>query len=62
MAKSNYENFPVASFFIPKEKRSFLHSIYAFARTADNIADSRYLDPGDKLTKLSYMRHYLEMD
>lgn len=62
MAKSNYENFPVASFFIPKSKRKFLHSIYAFARTADNIADSRYLDPDDKLLKLSYMRNYLEMD
>jgi squalene synthase HpnC len=62
VAKSNYENFPVASFFIPKSKRRFLHSIYAFARTADNIADSRYLDPDDKLIKLSYMRNYLEMD
>lgn len=62
MAKSNYENFPVASFFIPKSKRSYLHSIYAFARTADNIADSRYLDPDDKLIKLSYMRNFLEMD
>jgi len=62
VAKSNYENFPVASFFIPKSKSSYLHSIYAFARTADNIADSRYLDPDDKLIKLSDMRNYLEMD
>ncbi|MGB9912344.1 MAG: squalene/phytoene synthase family protein [Candidatus Kapaibacteriota bacterium] len=40
MAKKHYENFPVASFLIPKEDRRFIYSIYTFARFADDIADS----------------------
>lgn len=39
IARSHYENFPVASFFIPKEKRKYIYSIYAFARAADDFAD-----------------------
>ncbi|RPI17333.1 MAG: squalene synthase HpnC [Ignavibacteriae bacterium] len=39
IARSHYENFPVASFFIPKEKRNYIYSIYAFARAADDYAD-----------------------
>lgn len=39
MAKSHYENFPVGSFLIPKEKRRHVWAVYAFARTADDIAD-----------------------
>ena len=39
IARSHYENFPVASFFIPKEKRKYIFSIYAFARAADDFAD-----------------------
>lgn len=39
MAASHYENFPVGSWFIPKRLRPYLHSIYAFARVADDFAD-----------------------
>jgi len=42
MAKSHYENFPVGSLMIPKEKRPYVWSIYAFARTADDFADENY--------------------
>src|SRR5262245_29862789 len=42
MAKSHYENFPVGSLLIPKEKRPYIWSIYAFARTADDFADENY--------------------
>lgn len=59
MTKSNYENFPVASFFVPKNKRNYIFSIYAFARTADNIADSIYLKPADKMEKLKFMEDLL---
>ncbi len=59
MTKSNYENFPVASYLIPKSKRNFIYSIYAFARTADNIADSVYLKPEDKTDKLDFMEDLL---
>jgi squalene synthase HpnC len=55
IAKSHYENFPVASFFIPKDKRKYIYSIYAFARMADDIADSEFMSGEDKLEKLEYL-------
>jgi squalene synthase HpnC len=39
LAFNHYENFPVASRFIPADKRKHLAVIYAFARTADDFAD-----------------------
>jgi squalene synthase HpnC len=40
IAKKHYENFPVGSILLPRDRRRFLYSIYAFARFADDIADS----------------------
>ncbi len=39
VALGHYENFPVGSWLIPKDKRKYVHAIYAFARTADDFAD-----------------------
>lgn len=39
IARAHYENFPVASLLLPKEKRKYVYSIYAFARAADDFAD-----------------------
>ncbi len=39
LARDHYENFPVGSFLVPARLRPHLHRIYAFARTADDIAD-----------------------
>jgi squalene synthase HpnC len=39
LASSHYENFPVGSRFIPKKLRPHVHSVYAFARIADDFAD-----------------------
>jgi len=39
LAASHYENFPVASAVLPKKIRHHISAIYAFARTADDIAD-----------------------
>lgn len=39
MASSHYENFPVASRFMPAHLRKHVAAIYAFARTADDFAD-----------------------
>ncbi|MBK8719510.1 MAG: squalene/phytoene synthase family protein [Deltaproteobacteria bacterium] len=39
MAASHYENFPVASKFLPPHLRPHVAAIYAFARTADDFAD-----------------------
>ena len=45
MAKTHYENFPVGSRLLPKKLRPYVHSIYAFARIADDFADEpQYLD------------------
>lgn len=39
MASTHYENFPVASKFLPAHLRPHIAAIYAFARTADDFAD-----------------------
>lgn len=39
LARSHYENFPVASFLLPKAVRPHIAALYAFARTADDFAD-----------------------
>ncbi len=39
LAGQHYENFPVGSWLLPKAARRHLHRIYAFARTADDLAD-----------------------
>lgn len=39
MAAQHYENFPVGSWLLPRRARRHLHRIYAFARTADDLAD-----------------------
>jgi len=45
LAKSHYENFPIASLFIPKKKRNHFYAAYAFLRTADDFADNEHLTP-----------------
>lgn len=39
LARQHYENFPVGSWLLPQVARRHLHRIYAFARTADDLAD-----------------------
>ncbi len=39
LARWHYENFPVASYLVPRAKRNALAAIYAFARCADDFAD-----------------------
>ncbi len=41
MAGRHYENFPVGSWLVPRSLRRHIHRIYAFARTADDIADEQ---------------------
>lgn len=41
LARRHYENFPVGSWLLPRGARRHLHRIYAFARTADDLADER---------------------
>ncbi|ADW68692.1 squalene synthase HpnC [Granulicella tundricola] len=39
LATSHYENFHVATWFLPKRIRPYFESIYAFSRTADDLGD-----------------------
>ena len=59
IAKSHYENFPVASLFIPKDKRRYVWSIYAFARVADDFADEGDTPPEKRLEQLDRWADYL---
>ncbi|NUN70103.1 MAG: squalene synthase HpnC [Bacteroidetes bacterium] len=64
LALSHYENFPVGSFFFPRSKRDAVHLIYAFARTADDLADEGTMAPEERIAKLDAMmadlRHAVE--
>lgn len=46
------ENFPVGSFLLPARLRPHVKAFYAFARAADDIADSPDLPPDDKIARL----------
>ncbi len=46
IAKGHYENFPVASLLLPKDKRKYVYAIYAFARAADDFADEEGIEGG----------------
>ena len=49
------ENFPVGSALIRAGLRPHVHAYYAFARNADDIADSPALAPADKVARLGRM-------
>lgn len=53
------ENFPVGSVLIRRDLRPHVHAFYAFARNADDIADSPVLAPEDKLARLDVMEAVL---
>jgi len=55
----HYENFPVASWLCPPELRSAVRSIYAFARTADDIADEGDAPAAERLAQLGRYRQAL---
>jgi phytoene synthase len=56
MAVDHYENFPVASIFMPKRLRKPVAAIYHFARTADDIADEGDLPNVERLRQLDEFR------
>jgi len=53
------ENFPVGSRLIRPDLRPHVHAFYAFARNADDIADSPILPPAEKLARLDVMEAVL---
>lgn len=53
MPVDHYENFPVASILLPKRLRPAVEAIYAFARSADDLADEGDATPEERLAALS---------
>lgn len=52
MPVDHYENFPVASLLLPAHLRGAVEVIYAFARSADDIADEGEMFPDERLAAL----------
>ncbi|HEY6625250.1 MAG TPA: squalene synthase HpnC [Acidimicrobiales bacterium] len=57
LGQARSENFPVASFFLPRRVRSHLMAIYGFARLADDIGDEV---EGDRPAQLDWLESELE--
>ena len=57
LARSHYENFTVASFFLPRGKRMHFYAIYAFCRFVDDLGDEF---EGDRLNALEHWRRETE--
>jgi squalene synthase HpnC len=51
LAETHYENFHVASWFLPKRLRTHFHSIYAYCRVSDDLGD----ETGDRDTALALL-------
>ena len=60
ISKNHYENFPVASWVLPKRMRLPTAAIYAFARRADDFADEGHLTDEERLTELDKLAHQVE--
>jgi squalene synthase HpnC len=56
LARSHYENFPVASRLLPPAMRSHIVAVYAFARIADDIADEGTAPAAARLAALDRWR------
>src|SRR3954469_8763329 len=52
LAREHYENFPVASRLLPAAMRPHVAAVYAYARTADDIADEGSAPAAERLAKL----------
>jgi phytoene synthase len=52
-ARGHYENFPVASLFVPRAMRRHVAAVYAFARAADDFADEGERSAEDRLRLLA---------
>ena len=63
MPVEHYENFPVASLLLPAHLRPAVEAIYAFARTADDLADEGDATPTERLAALdSFSKSLLRIE
>lgn len=61
MPIDHYENFPVASFLLPRRLVPAVEAIYAFARSADDLADEGEATPEERLAALAQYESWLEL-
>lgn len=60
MARQHYENFPVASWILPRHMRLPVAAIYAFARSADDLADEGQQDDASRIEALDEMGQQID--
>lgn len=61
MSVGHYENFPVGSLILPRRLRKPVHAVYAFARTADDMADEGSMPSEARLAGLEGLRRELDV-
>ena len=61
MPVDHYENFPVASWLLPRHLRHPIEIIYAFARSADDFADEGSLTISERLALLGGYQRELDL-
>lgn len=61
VANMHYENFPVASVFLPRHLREPIALIYSFARQADDFADEGDLSIEQRLGLINEFREQLDL-
>ena len=61
LSQQHYENFPVASIFLPTKLREPIGLIYSFARQADDFADEGNLNIEQRLVLLQNFRDELDL-
>lgn len=59
LARAHYENFPVASWLVPRHMRPHVAAVYAFARIADDYADEGAVPAAERRARLEAWRHRL---
>lgn len=59
LTRHHYENFPVASLWLPRSLRPAVSAVYAFARCADDFADEAGWDDATRMARLFDWRRRL---
>ena len=57
LAESHYENFHVATYFLPKQLRPHFHAVYAYCRVSDDLGD----EVADRVTATRLLTTWGEM-
>lgn len=61
MPNQHYENFPVASPLLPRAMRAPVRVLYAFARSADDLADEGTASPDERIAALDAYERELDL-